>query len=142
MGWTALEKGSRSTVVDDIDACFLTPRARDEAERCSSDVWRYARMAVGDLAKVKPLKPHEHAGAEPRPRHSPAVLNDLGRSSPLQTSRTIDDFEEEAVKADLLRSLSDETCWALFHCQDLPRHLPSSARIVCSALFDFHFRSR
>lgn len=80
---------------DNYDARYLTPFARDEAERRSLDIWRSARMAARDLAKVKPLKAHQHP--EPRIRRSPSVLKDLGHSSPLRTSWTMNDVEQAAL---------------------------------------------
>lgn len=92
---------------DNYDARYLSPRARDEAERRSLDIWRSARMTARDLAKVVPLKAHEHP--EPRSRRSPSVLKDLGHSSSLQMSWTVDDLEEEMIKKTVVqRSWANE----------------------------------
>jgi len=89
MGGTALEEGSRSTLLDDIDADdnyatrYLTPRARDEAERRSRGDWRCAHHGKG-YCQSQTTQTTERP--KPRRRHSPAVVDDLGRSSPLQMS--------------------------------------------------------
>jgi hypothetical protein len=100
---------------DNYDARYLTPRARDEAECRSLDIWRSARMAVRDLAKVVPLKAHEHP--EPRSPCSPSVLKGLGRLSPLRMSWTMD---EVVVKRTIFqRSWADEEDDVLEDLRDL-----------------------
>jgi hypothetical protein len=99
--------------IDDLDEIenyntqWLTPRALGEAKSRSRKIQRTARMRALDLAKVIPLKAHEHP--EPENRCAPSVLKGLGRSSQLRKSFTMEDIEEdERQQAILERSWAEE----------------------------------
>ena len=97
--------------IDDIDeienynAEWLTPRALEEAKSRSRKIQRAARMRALDLAKVIPLKAHEHP--EPQSRCAPSVLKRLGRSSPLRNSFNMGNLEEDTRQQAIL-----ECSWA------------------------------
>ena len=99
--------------IDDLDEIvnfnvrWLTSRALAEAKSRSRKVQRTARMRGLDLAKIVPLKAHEHPA--PRSPRTPSVLKDLGRSSRLRNSLNMEDLEADERKQEALeRSWADE----------------------------------
>jgi hypothetical protein len=95
-------------LVDDIDIEpnyhieWLTDDARQEAQSRSRKIQRTARIRSLDLAKITPLKAHEHP--EPQGRCKISVLQGQGRSSRLKSSWNMDHLEEERQQVLLERS--------------------------------------